>query len=331
MTRGKLLFVRRLTSKSVILKLALLVLTPAMVISARAQDLEQGFHQPPAEARPRTWWHWVSGNVSKEGITLDLEAMKRIGLAEAQVFNVNQGPAGPVKTLSDQWRQLTRHAIREADRLGLELAFHNCPGWSESGGPWVKPEDSMQFVYFSEAAITGGKKMKVLLPAQKRPAWRDIAVWAFPAPLSDRGKLVDLGASIAAGTGVKITSGAARLERISGKAAFTVDLQSSVPTARNVPAEAVIDPKAMVNLSDRLQPDGMLEWEAPPGAWTILRFGHASNGRKNCAGHAGSHRLGVRQAQPRGGNGAFQRRHDGYGASGSRPAGGEVAEIRSGR
>ncbi|MGB8353508.1 MAG: glycosyl hydrolase, partial [Chthoniobacteraceae bacterium] len=142
---------------------------------ARAQDLEQGFRSPPKEARPGTWWHWVNGNVSKEGITLDLEAMKRIGLSGAQIFNVNQGPVGPVKMFSDEWRALTQHAIREADRLGLELGFENGPGWSESNGPWVTQEESMQFVYPTEVTVTGGQKIKVTLPQDNKRAWHDIA------------------------------------------------------------------------------------------------------------------------------------------------------------
>jgi len=116
-----------------------------------ADPIDEGFANPPADARPQTWWHWMNGNVTKEGITADLEAMARIGIGGAQIFNAAQHddllrhtePPGPIKTLSPEWMALTQHAIREAERLGLELAIHNCPGWSESGGPWVPVDQSM--------------------------------------------------------------------------------------------------------------------------------------------------------------------------------------------
>src|SRR5438309_7894748 len=110
---------------------ALAILFP---MQSRAQDdIQRDFRTPPHAAKPMTWWHWMNGNVTKEGITADLEAMKRIGLSGAQIFNVAQGePLGPVKILSPEWRALTKHAITEANRLGLRLTIHNCPGWSES-------------------------------------------------------------------------------------------------------------------------------------------------------------------------------------------------------
>src|SRR5262245_32636536 len=99
-------------------------------------DLARGFDDPPAQARPHTWWHWMNGNVTREGITADLEAMHAIGLGGAQIFNVSESiPPGPIDYMSPQWRELVKHAVQEADRLGLELCMHNCAGWSSSGGP----------------------------------------------------------------------------------------------------------------------------------------------------------------------------------------------------
>ena len=155
-----------------------------------ADPIDEGFANPPADARPQTWWHWMNGNVTKEGITADLEAMARIGIGGAQIFNAAQHddllrhtePPGPIKTLSPEWMALTQHAIREAERLGLELAIHNCPGWSESGGPWVPVDQSMQKVVWSETNVTGPSAFSALLkqPDAVRGYYRDIAVFAFP-------------------------------------------------------------------------------------------------------------------------------------------------------
>ena len=158
--------------------------------ASAADKLESAFAHPPADARPHTWWHWVNGNITREGITADLEAMARVGVGGAQIFNLAPNvlfrdqpePPGPVKTLSPEWRALTQHAIREAARVGVELTLHNCPGWSESGGPWVTPEQSMQRVVWSETPAQGPGLFaaKLKQPESVRGFYRDIAVFAFP-------------------------------------------------------------------------------------------------------------------------------------------------------
>ncbi len=149
--------------------------------------LAQGFVNPPASARPHTWWHWMDGNVTKEGITADLEAMKQAGIGGAQLFTVAQGiPKGPVDYMSPLWREMTLHAVKEAGRLGIELCLHNCAGWSSSGGPWVKPEDAMQTLAWSSITVQGGRPINEQLPPIKAPSVsanvdyrRDVAVFAY--------------------------------------------------------------------------------------------------------------------------------------------------------
>jgi hypothetical protein len=157
--------------------------------------LESGFLRPPDSARPHTWWHWMDGNITREGITLDLEAMKRVGVGGAQIFDVQPGvPPGPVRYAGEQWRAMIKHAASEADRLGLELCLHNCAGWSSSGGPWVKPEQAMQMLVVSEARAKGPGKFEASLP--QPPArmnfYHDIVVLAFPTPPAERARVSDL-------------------------------------------------------------------------------------------------------------------------------------------
>src|SRR5579862_4816783 len=88
--------------------------------------LASGFQSPPPSARPQTWWHWMNGNITKEGITADLEAMQRVGIGGAEIFNAGEGiPAGPVKFNSPEWHEMFSFAVKEANRLGLELCVHN--------------------------------------------------------------------------------------------------------------------------------------------------------------------------------------------------------------
>jgi hypothetical protein len=118
---------------------------PALV--ATGDELERNFHAPPDSSRAWVYWFWLNGNVSKEGITADLEAMKRAGLAGALWMwggGLGATTDKPVKLLSSEWWKLMRHTIREADRLGLKLNITNGSGWSHSGGPWVSAKNGMQ-------------------------------------------------------------------------------------------------------------------------------------------------------------------------------------------
>ena len=124
----------------------ILLLAALCALSQPTPDsLAAGFKNPPAYARPHTWWHWMGGNVTREGITADLEAMKKGGIGGAHIFDAGQGiPTGPVKYNSPEWRSLMSFAFHEAKRLGLDMTMHNCSGWSSSGGPWVTPDDAMK-------------------------------------------------------------------------------------------------------------------------------------------------------------------------------------------
>ncbi len=148
-------------------------------------ELERDFANPPATARPHTWWHWMNGNISKDGITADLQAMKEIGLGGAQILDVTDGILpGPVPYMSARWRTMVKHAVAEASSRGLELCIHNCAGWSSSGGPWVTPAQAMQMVVTSEAQVRGPAHFAAALPQPptRREYYRDIAVLAFPTP-----------------------------------------------------------------------------------------------------------------------------------------------------
>jgi len=174
------------------------VITPSGMLFSRKNEtsgsFEQSFNSPPASARPYTWWHWMNGNVTKDGITRDLEAMAQVGIGGFQAFSANSGiPEGPVEYLSPLWIEMMQHAAQEAGRLGLEFDMHNCMGWSSSGGSWITPELSMQQVAWSEAFVKGGQKIKLKLkqPFKRLDYYKDAMVLAFPtvkgesSPVSD--------------------------------------------------------------------------------------------------------------------------------------------------
>ncbi|SLK02966.1 glycosyl hydrolase [Novosphingobium mathurense] len=131
-------------------------------------SLEEAFNDPPNSARPRVWWHWMNGNITKDGIRKDLEWMKRVGIGGLQNFDANlQTPQivdHRLVYMTPEWKDAFRFAAHEADRLDLELAIAASPGWSETGGPWVKPQDGLKKLVWSETTLGGGKRFVGKLP-----------------------------------------------------------------------------------------------------------------------------------------------------------------------
>lgn len=133
-----------------------------------AASLRAGFRQPPASAKPVVWWHWTGGNVTKEGITKDLEWMQRSGIGGFQAFDVSLGGGQSVATKvsygSPEWLALIRHTAAEADRLGLDMTLVTAAGWSETGGTWVKPHEAMKKLVWSQTPVIGGRAFAGKLP-----------------------------------------------------------------------------------------------------------------------------------------------------------------------
>jgi hypothetical protein len=132
------------------------------------ESLQEGFQNPPDSAKPRVWWHWLNGNVTKEGTTADLEWMKRVGIGGMQMFDVNPGTpvlvAERLVWMTPEWKSALKHAAAEADRLGLEMAMHTAGGDSETGAPWVKPSEAMKKFVWSDIPVRGPAQFAGALP-----------------------------------------------------------------------------------------------------------------------------------------------------------------------
>jgi len=157
--------------------MGLILIASGMLIFAAActeapgsgENLEQGFMSPPDQAKPRVWWHWMNGNITKDGIRADLEWMHRIGIGGFQNFDAALATPQIVEKrlvyMTPEWKDAFRFATDLADSLHLEMAIAGSPGWSESGGPWVKPEQGMKKYVWSEIYVEGGKPFSGTVPA----------------------------------------------------------------------------------------------------------------------------------------------------------------------
>ena len=164
--------------------------TPLAFSQNPAASLEDGFKSPPNSARPRVWWHWMNGNITKEGIKLDLEWMNRVGIGGFQNFDASLGTPKLVDKrltyMTPEWKDAFLYATTLADQLGLEEAIAGSPGWSESGGPWVQPSHGMKKVVWSETRLEGGQPFHGVLshPPQVSGPFQNIPIFDFLALIS---------------------------------------------------------------------------------------------------------------------------------------------------
>ena len=129
--------------------------------------VESGFRDIPDTVQTSIYWYWISDNISKEGVVKDLESMKRVGINRAFIGNIGLRdlPSGKVKIFSDEWWDITHTALKKAAELNIEIGIFNSPGWSQSGGPWIKPEQSMRYLNSSEVHVSGPQRLAMKLKA----------------------------------------------------------------------------------------------------------------------------------------------------------------------
>lgn len=149
--------------------------------------LESGFITPADPMQTSVYWYWISDNVSEEGVTKDLYAMKKAGINRAFIGCIGQGdvPYGKVKMLSVDWWKVIHAALKTATQLNIEIGIFNSPGWSQSGGLWIKSEDAMRYLISSETHVKGPLKFSQKL---EKPIelFQDVKVIAYPEPKDNR-------------------------------------------------------------------------------------------------------------------------------------------------
>ena len=145
-------------------------------------SIEQGFRSIPDSVQTGVYWYWISDNISKEGVERDLEAMKVAGINRAFIGNIGIDgiPYGDHKLLSSEWWEVLHAALKKATELNIEIGIFNSPGWSQSGGPWVKSPQAMRYLASSDTIVAGPGRMQLTLPSVGKDE-QDVCVIAYPA------------------------------------------------------------------------------------------------------------------------------------------------------
>ena len=247
--------------------------------------IKKSFANPPDSVRPGVYWYFMDGNLSREQMTADLESMKKAGIGNVIFLEVNVGvPRGKVDFLSTEWQELFTHALKESKRLGITFTMGVGPGWTGSGGPWVKAEESMRHLVSSLVEVNGENNEIIKLPIpdpcppffgesnltpELKEKWKayyqDVAVLAFPT-----------------------LKGKEKIEDIDEKALYVRAPYTSMPGVKpflpepffekEITSSCAIDQNKIINVTSYLKSDGTLEWSVPEGNWTIIRFGMRNNG-----------------------------------------------------
>ncbi len=237
-------------------------------------ELHTNFRNPPDSAKPGVYWYFLDGNLNGREMTADLESMKAAGLGNLVFLEVDLGmPKGPVRWMTEPWQDLFVQAVRDAERLGIDFTLGIGPGWCGSGGPWIQPGQAMQHLVHSSVDLKGPQVISQKLPVpeqrnepflkMRNPFYEDVAVFAFP-------------------------SAAPVVADIAEKALYKREpysirknVKPHLPTSAHYPdlePHRVVRPGSIVDISRHLKPDGTLEWNVPPGDWTVVRFGRRVSG-----------------------------------------------------
>ncbi len=173
-------------SKKTILKpLSLLFILFVMMscnsVKRDYKNLRAGFAIPPDTTKPWLYYYWLSDNISKEGVTKDLEQMAALGIGGAFIGNIGTQmvPYGKTPMLTEEWWQITEHAIREGGRLGVDIGLFNCPGWSQSGGPWISAKQTMRYLNTFSQKVKGPGKQELIFDKPIGP-FEDVTLLAIP-------------------------------------------------------------------------------------------------------------------------------------------------------
>jgi len=169
--------------KIIVTFVAIIALFSGQQAAAEGFDkMQKMFVETPKDQPLAVYWYWLDGNISEDGVVKDLQAMKKVGINRVQIGMIGDGqgaPHGPVRMFSPKWWKILHIMFKTATELDIEVGLFNCPGWSQSGGPWIKPEESMRYLAAVNDTIHGPMKYQAKLPALGKNG-QDVKVLAYP-------------------------------------------------------------------------------------------------------------------------------------------------------
>lgn len=249
-------------------------------------DLESDFISPPDYSKPRVYWWWLEGNISKDGILRDLTEMKKVGIKGAIIFDAGSSSYNGIKKtkagevfMSEKWKELFTYSCIIADSLDLEISLNIGSGWND-GGPWVTSEEASKKMVWSEMEVKGPEKLSAQLPMpegllyeerENRNYYMPIAVLAMKKTSnSDSIKPLE-NMDIKAVHSIKIP----KKDNATG---FDWDIFMKEEASPEGDCNAYL--RDVIDISDKVDEKGNINWQVPEGNYIIMRFGYTGTGIK---------------------------------------------------
>ncbi len=234
---------------------------PVITTLNQSVDAEKIFLNPPESAKPGVLWMWMGNNLSKEGITKDLEALKKEGFNRTTMFSladittpwagvIGKSPTPEIVSWTEPWWKLVRFAAEESKRLGMDFGMYNGAGYESSGGTWITPELSMQEICWSQNKVNGNTHVCIQLQQPQVDARGHT-----PYPIFNG------------------ETGLVEIPEVAARKTYYKDI-----TVLVLPATGIVNKNDVINISSKMQTSGQLDWDAPAGEWIIYRFGHTTTG-----------------------------------------------------
>lgn len=262
--------------------LSILMFIPAYA-GITIKSLRKNFNNPPNSAKPGVYWYFMDGCLSKTQITKDLESMHSVGIGSVLFLEVNLGlPRGHMEFFSPEWQETFLHAVRECERLGIEMTIGIGPGWNGSGGPWVTGQESMRHLVGSETSVKGNGSVQEISLAVPQPRNPYFGEGVFTPELRKRWEEYYEDVIVLAFPDEKEIAG---IENSDEKALYYRSPFSSmggVPPVLSEPhkssASVGIPSDKILDITDKMTADGTVLWTVPEGQWRIIRMGMRNNG-----------------------------------------------------
>jgi len=234
---------------------------PVVSPSNKQNDPAKDFLNPSESAKPGALYMWMGSNISKEGITKDLEALKKNGFNRTTMFSladittpwsgiIEKSQTPEIISWTEPWWKLVRFAAQESKRLGMDFGMYNGAGYESSGGVWITPELSMQEICYSQHIVAGNEHVSIALT---RPQVDPHSNQGFPVYDPE--------------------TGVADKPIIPARKTYYKDI-----AVLALPSDGTVAKDQVIDLTDKMKAGGQLEWDAPAGEWTIYRFGHTTSG-----------------------------------------------------
>lgn len=235
----------------------LLLIFGAMVSCEK--PTQPGWPEITQETKPWSRWWWMGNSVNPADLTAAMEAYSKAGLGGLEItpiYGVHGYEDRFIKFLSPEWMENFKFTLNEGNRLNIGIDLAMASGWP-FGGLWVKPEDACKYMNFGIYEVAGGEQLSEKIKKTQSPILRSISrpnldFSKVKFPVSENEDSLQSWA----------------LEQVR----YPHELPLKTLMAYSLKGE-------ILNLTDKVSAEGVLDWTAPDGIWKLIAVFEGMHGK----------------------------------------------------